>query len=245
MFSPYVVGGHTVRKSKELVGGFEKFAFESGLSILMYVSKASIYNGKFLDDLMWFIDGLDEVEDQHALDIIDEVEHLVGADEEGHNSLMVGLLRKGVVIHHGSVPLEVRFLVEDFIRGGFARICFATSTLAQGVNMPFDIVWLENMRFQGEGDGERSLSFKNLIGRAGRLSSEEKFDYGFVYTKNPKLFSRRINDVYFLKEMSLVDSPEDCPPDSRELVDSIRDGTFNDELHIPQSKADRLRDNSS
>src|SRR5690606_22256852 len=119
-------------------------------------------------------------------EIITSVESLLGANKVDHQSRMVNLLHKGVVIHHGSVPLEVRFLVEDFIRAGFAKICFATSTLAQGVNMPFDIVWLDNMRFQGESDEERSLSFKNLIGRAGRLSKQPKFDYGYVFTRSPE-----------------------------------------------------------
>ncbi|WVV48411.1 hypothetical protein THH46_04250 [Pseudomonas sp. NA13] len=131
-------------------------------------------------------------------------------------------------------------MVEEFIRAGFAKICFATSTLAQGVNMPFDIVWLDNMRFQGESDEEKSLSFKNLIGRAGRLSKQAIFDYGYVFTRSTDLFIARINDKFVLNERSVIDQPYDEDSDNAELLDSMKNGTFDDELHLPSTKIDRL-----
>jgi hypothetical protein len=65
--------------------------------------------------------------------------------------------------------------------------------------MPFDIVWLHSMKVMGDQDAERSLSFKNLTGRAGRLSSDKKFDYGYVFTSNPTLYAKRLNDSYRLE----------------------------------------------
>lgn len=56
-------------------------------------------------------------------------------------SLFIDLLSYGIVVHHGSMPLEARLVVENFTKSGFCRICFATSTLEQGINMPFDIVF--------------------------------------------------------------------------------------------------------
>ncbi|CAI8854272.1 DEAD/DEAH box helicase [Pseudomonas chlororaphis] len=240
VFSPFDENGHRIRGCVEFNGGFNNFAFNGDHSILIYVSKASIYNGTFLGGYEEYIANFPMITHPKAKEIIGAVEDLLGANQEDHRSRMVELLRKGVVIHHGSVPLEVRFMVEDFIRAGFAKICFATSTLAQGVNMPFDIVWLDNMRFQGEGDEEKSLSFKNLIGRAGRLSSKAKFDYGYVFTRNPELFIERINHGFKLNEKSVVDLPYDEDDDAAELLSSIKDGTFDDELHLPRSKIDRL-----
>jgi len=165
----------------------------------------------------------------------------LGANEKGHHSGLVSLLKKGVVIHHGSVPLEVRFLVEDFIRDGYAKICFATSTLAQGVNMPFDIVWLESNRIQGENEKDRSLAFKNLIGRAGRSSDENKFDFGYVFTTNPKLLIERINDDFILDEKSIIEKPiDDSNEDSRELIESIISETFDEDKHVPMTTVERL-----
>lgn len=240
IFSPFEDKGSNIRNCVRFAGGFEGFAFNGEHSILIYVSKASIYNGSFLESYEKYIERFPRVTHHKAREIINAVEDLLGANKVDHRSKMVELLNLGVVIHHGSVPLEVRFLVEDFIRGGFARICFATSTLAQGVNMPFDIVWLDNMRFQGEANEDKSLAFKNLIGRAGRLSSQAKFDYGYVFTKSPDLFISRINDGYRLDEKSVVDQPYDDDDDNAELLDSIKGGTFDDELHLPKSKVARL-----
>lgn len=240
-FSPFMSKGHHLSNCAEFEGGFEDFAFNANHSILIFVSKASIYNGKFLIPFQTYIDRLPEVKSKAAVELIGAVEHMLGADEGDHRSKLVSLLRRGVVIHHGSVPLEVRFLVEEFIRGKHARICFATNTLAQGVNMPFDVVWLHSMRMNGEGVSDRALSFKNLVGRAGRLSPEKRFDYGYVFTENPTLYAERINESYVLSEKSIIDTDfEDETPDTRELIDSIRNDSFDDDYNLPQAKVDRL-----
>ncbi|CRL50733.1 DEAD/DEAH box helicase [Pseudomonas sp. URMO17WK12:I11] len=240
-FSPFQENGALIKNCIEFEGGFERFAFNGEHSLLVFVSKTSIYSDEFAKNFVEHIEKFETIEDEGALKIIETVEHMLGADESEHRSKLVSLLRKGVVIHHGSVPLEVRFLVEDFIRGGYAKICFATSTLAQGINMPFDIVWLQNMRIAGERDKEKSLSFKNLIGRAGRLSDIKKFDYGYVYTESPRLYIKRINDTYSLSDTSVIDSDfEGASTDTQEIMTAIKGGTFDDEYNMPESKVERL-----
>ena len=240
-FSPFIDKGHHLSKCTEFDGGFTRFAFNGKHSILIFVSKASIYNGKFLLPFKDYIDAFPDVTDKGALDIIRAVEHALGADHSDRRSKLVALLKKGVVIHHGSVPLDVRFLVEDFIRKKYARVCFATNTLAQGVNMPFDIVWLHSMRINGDESADKSLSFKNLTGRAGRLSSEQKFDFGYVFTSNPVLYADRINDTYHLSEVSIIDEDFSAASyDSQELIESIRTDSFDDEHNLPKTKVDRL-----
>jgi len=240
-FSPFIDRGHQIRKCVEHEQRFSDFAFDGTHSVLVYVSKASIYNGKYIEPFKKYIDNYEVIDSVETEEIINTIEHLLGADNDEHNSELVTLLRKGIVIHHGSVPLEVRFLVEDLIRKGHAKICFATSTLAQGVNMPFDIVWLDNMRIFGDTDQSRSLSFKNLIGRAGRLSSQPSFDFGYVFTKNPQLLSQRVNEKFLLDEKSVIDNPEAIDnPDVSELINSIKDDSFDDDKQAPLSKIDRL-----
>ena len=240
-FSPFIERGHQIKKCVEHEQKFSDFAFDGTHSVLVYVSKASIYNGKFIEPFRKYIDNYEDIDSVEAEEIINTIEHLLGADNDEHNSELVALLRKGIVIHHGSVPLEVRFLVEDLIRKGYAKICFATSTLAQGVNMPFDIVWLDNMRILGDSDQSRSLSFKNLIGRAGRLSNKPKFDFGYVFTKSPQLLSQRVNEKFLLNEQSIIDNPETIDdPDTSELLNSIKEGSFDDDKQAPLSKIERL-----
>lgn len=238
-FSPNIKDGHQSKNCIEFNGSFRDFAFDGNKTILIFVSKKSLYNGKFLDNYSDYIKKLTEVTEQKALDIIARVENLIGANPS-HQSTLVYLLKKGVVIHHGSVPLEVRFLVEKFIRLGFAKICFATSTLAQGINMPFDIVWLDNLRMSDETEKHRALAFKNLIGRSGRLTDSPKFDYGYVYTENAKLVATRLNTDYKLSEESILETEINVNVDNKELIESILNESFNDELNLPQSKIERL-----
>jgi len=106
------------------------------------------------------------VDDPEAGMIIEEIKQLIGSSVD-KPSEMIELMRKGVVIHHGSIPLSVRFLIEKFTNKGYAKICFATSTLVQGVNMPFDLVWVDNLTFTGS-DEDKTIGLKNLVGRAGR-----------------------------------------------------------------------------
>lgn len=240
-FSPYVDRGHQIKKCIEHEKKFSDFAFDGTHSVLVYVSKSSIYNGKYIKPFRKYVDKYDDIDSVEAEEIINTVEHLLGADNDEHNSELVKLLRKGIVIHHGSVPLEVRFLVEDLIRKGHSKICFATSTLAQGINMPFDIVWLDNMRILGDSDQNRALSFKNLIGRAGRLSKQPKFDFGYVFTKSPQLLSQRVNEKILLDEQSVIENPEIIDdPDTSELINSMKDGSFDDDKQAPLSKIERL-----
>ncbi|MEQ5400443.1 DEAD/DEAH box helicase [Providencia rettgeri] len=243
-FSPYLAKGYQLSKSLKYNGNFEGFAFSGDMSVLVYVSKKSVYNGRFIKKFEKYTNNFREIEDKDALGIINSVENILGADNKEHRSNLVELLKIGVVIHHGSVPLEVRYLIEKFIKGGYARICFATSTLAQGINMPFDIVWLANMRMNGDSEQKRCLAFKNLIGRSGRLSKEKKFDYGYVYTHNAKLLSSRIRTPFKLEEESILESPISFDNDNQELINSIIDGNFNEDLNLPASKIDRLKQNN-
>ncbi len=240
-FSPYIDKGYTISNCIPYEGNFCDFAFNGNHSVLIFVSKSSIYNKSFIKDFEVYIKDFIEIDNPSALKIIASIEHLLGADEDEHDSYLVNLLKKGVVLHHGSVPLEVRFLIENFIREGHAKICFSTSTLAQGVNMPFDIVWLISNRHIGESEQEKSLAFKNLIGRAGRLSEDSKFDFGYVFTNNPKLFTRRINELFELKEESIIDLPiDDIDKDSKELIESIKNNTFDEDKNLPTSAVERL-----
>lgn len=240
-FSPYTNKGHLLNKSFEFNGSFEDYAFSGRHTVLVFVSKKSLYNGGFLKKFKKYIEKFPEVTDSKAKESIESIKALLGADQKSHKSNLVELLQVGVVIHHGSVPLEVRFLVERFIKAGHARICFATSTLAQGINMPFDIVWLANMRMSGDNEQKKCLEFKNLIGRSGRLTQDKKFDYGYVYTSSVELLIKRVKSSYVLDENSLLDSPIDVDNDNYELVTSIVDGTYVEGINLPLSKLERLQ----
>ncbi|MBL7880352.1 MAG: helicase, partial [Chryseobacterium gambrini] len=145
--------------------------------------------------------------------------------------------KKGIVIHHGSLPLKIRSILEKYTNEGLCRICFATSTLEQGVNMPFDIVYLNRL------DGSKPLSVKNLIGRAGRSTLDYKFDYGFVIVQANNLSSFRnimLHDE-ILEEVSLLDIVEEGKDlEYIEFKDAILNDTFSDEYNLTENQINKL-----
>ncbi len=238
-FSPFVENGHLLKNKAHFDIDILKNKLLDGGSALIYISKSSIYDKSFEKDFERYIALCEPITNPAAIEIIDEIEELIGAKEK--ESELVHLMKKGVVIHHGSVPLVVRFLIEKFTNSGFAKICFATSTLAQGVNMPFDIVWVENIRFIGTKE-DQTLGLKNLIGRAGRSTSViNNFDYGYIIVKNIKGFIDKFNGESKLSGKSQLDEDnKGTPEDLIEFIDAVKNENVNDEYNLPNSKTERL-----
>ncbi|EOB4970404.1 DEAD/DEAH box helicase [Vibrio fluvialis] len=209
-------------------------------TVLIYTSKSKIFNGGHIEGFGAYIDLCPEIKDEEALKIIDTLKHYIGSSDTvpAKQSSFIQLMQQGVVVHHGSMPLKARLLIEHFVRSGYARLCFATSTLNQGINMPFDCVLIDNFNHMEE------LTLKNLIGRSGRSSTKHVFDYGYtiVNRSNVATFSSRLNREIVLKESSqLDDDPKNIPEDYSDLVDAIKTDTFNDDLNMTQSQVDRIR----
>lgn len=214
-------------------------------TVLIYTSKKKIYDGTFLLDFAKYIELCPKLTDPDALDYVNELREYIGASQSGseRHSIMIDMMEKGIVIHHGSIPLKARLMIESFVNANHARICFSTSTLIQGINMPFDIVWINNFSFTGS-EAQKRLDLKNLIGRAGRSTSDSgKFDYGYVIVEpsNVRTFRARLQEVATLSPISLLDEPtQSIDEDQRDIVTAMKDNTFNDELQLTQTQVDRL-----
>ncbi|WP_240420452.1 DEAD/DEAH box helicase [Paenibacillus periandrae] len=98
-----------------------------------------------------------------------EVENLITYIEKrlGSDHLLTIGLNKGLVYHHGSLPVDIREALEDYFLKGLIKIMVCTTTLVEGVNFP-----IQNFIHSGRTyAGQRTLSpgdFKNIAGRAGR-----------------------------------------------------------------------------
>lgn len=210
---------------------------------LIYISKQKIYSGEFLDFYAKYLELCLPVTDPKAISYIEELAEYVGADRE-KKSMMVFLMRRGIVIHHGSMPLKARLIVERFVNEGFAKLCFSTSTLIQGINMPFDLVWINNFMFNGNSEDQKRLNLKNLIGRAGRSSTTiNQFDYGYVVieAKNKATFINRLVTESRISEVSLLDQPsERVEEDYVDIVNAIREDTFNNDLNLTNTQVERI-----
>lgn len=168
---------------------------KKGGNALIYCTKSNIYDRsifKIFEKYFNYFPNLEndnrltELQKKEAMEIVDRLSSFIGAtdsDNSDHWSLLIYYLKRRVVVHHGSIPLIARTLIEEFTQKGYCKICFATSTLEQGINMPFDLVWIH--RF----NKTDTLGIKNLIGRAGRSTLEAKFDFGQIIIKKIQLMN--------------------------------------------------------
>ena len=202
-------------------------------SVLVYCTKSSIYNKSIFKEYEKYLKKCKEINQPEAIDIIKQIKTYIGAEDKSENerySLMLSLMKHGVVIHHGSLPLHARKLIEDFTQKGFCRICFATSTLEQGVNMPFDVVVLDTF------SASKPLALKNLIGRAGRSTNGAHFDYGSVVMKTRCMskFRKLMNEDEILKDTSMLEL--DVDDDLKDFKDAVKNGTLSDEYNISEKQ---------
>ena len=87
---------------------------------------------------------------------------------------LIGMLEKGVGVHHAGLSDDVRALMEWLAESGSLRILCATSTIAQGINFPVSSVFLSS-RYVPQGTRSVEISprdFWNLAGRAGRIGHD-------------------------------------------------------------------------
>ncbi|MEH2248199.1 DEAD/DEAH box helicase [Nostoc sp.] len=87
-------------------------------------------------------------------------------DYFGIKSREYKLLEKGIIVHHGKMPGLMARLLIDVIDEKIVHLVLATSTLSEGVNLPFETVLIPTLR---RGKGELNIrEFGNLVGRSGR-----------------------------------------------------------------------------
>jgi DEAD/DEAH box helicase len=87
-------------------------------------------------------------------------------DYFGSRSAEYRLLRHGILLHYGRMPgLMARMLVE-VIDQKIVSFAIATSTLSEGVNLPFETILIPSLQ-RWDGD-VNDREFGNLVGRAGR-----------------------------------------------------------------------------
>lgn len=217
---------------------------DKGGSVLIYVSKNRIYNKQVYTRFQKYINMCQPINDSNAIKMIDELKEYIGASQTSkwfYNSDMLEMLSYGIVVHHGSMPLSARLILERFTQKGYCKICFATSTLEQGINMPFDVVYLD--RFEAS----KSLSVKNLIGRAGRSTNEPVFDYGSVIIRGNQMskFRKVLLRNNILSKKSRLDTvDEKIDVKYEEYKSAINNNEFSDEYNLTNKDLQSLKSHS-
>jgi ATP-dependent RNA helicase HelY len=105
-------------------------------------------------------------------------------------------LERGVAAHHAGMVPAFKEAVEDLFVRGLVKVCFATETLALGINMPARTVVIERLE-KWSGQRHELLTpgqFTQLTGRAGRRGLDTSGHAVVVYQR----------DIDFLTVASLV-----------------------------------------
>lgn len=108
------------------------------------------------------------------------------------------ILRKtvsfGVAFHHAGLTMDERDIIESAFRSGALRILVATSTLSSGVNLPARRVIIRTPVFHGKPID--ILSYRQMIGRAGRMGKDTMGESFLICQKN---------DINIAKELMIAD----------------------------------------
>lgn len=102
----------------------------------------------------------------------------------GEQSFEVRLLDHGIATSHGQMPQRLRRLMTDLIDRRICPVTLATATLTEGVNLPFDIIFLTSLeRRSFDAQAQQPIvvpmstaEFRNLAGRAGRPGAAESME---------------------------------------------------------------------
>ncbi len=97
-------------------------------------------------------------------------------DEMGKNFPLATLLDYGIGVHHAGLSEDARVLIEWLTEKGMLKVLVATTTIAQGVNLPIAGVVFASHQYP-YGQDMPHEDFWNIAGRAGRV---DQGDLGII-----------------------------------------------------------------
>lgn len=124
-------------------------------------------------------------------------------------------LHRGVAYHNSSLPHDVREGIEEAVADRALRVVTATTTLAEGVDLPFRVTILADwITFDGAKNRPmESLLFKNIAGRCGRAGQFTEGDtiifdnpVGSPQLTSPARRPRLQDEVFFADSQPAVRS---------------------------------------
>lgn len=119
---------------------------------------------------------------------------LTCADYFGKDSHEYKLLERGIVVHHGRMPGRLARLLTDAVQDHIVYLVIATSTLSEGVNLPFQTILIPSLLRGNDPVSERE--FVNLAGRAGRPGYGTEGRTLVLYDGSRSYGTKRYRDAY-------------------------------------------------
>lgn len=160
-------------------------------------------------------------------------EEMGGADYCYMKLAADGTLRAGTASHHALLLREERELHESlFRRPDGIRVLFATSTLAQGMNLPSEIVIISgDSRFNPQADKMQKLEAHELLNAAGRAGRAGEGAQGVVLLVPSKVidFDKLNNQIsgHWLDLQAIFEQADQClviDDPLKVVLDRIHDG---------------------
>lgn len=160
--------------------------------------------------------------------LVDALRKLYGTDHE-----MVANAKRGVGAHWGALPLRARRVIEHAVLERGLAVLVATSTLAEGVNLPFRRLIVPKCTFRTNEPFDVGF-FLNLKGRAGRPFMTEEGEVVLLESsRSPAELVRRLASATF-RDVEALRSPVTTGPTSTESV------TTPGGLELPMDLCDSL-----
>ena len=148
----------------------------------------------------------------------------------GADSFELFLLDRGIATSHGQMPQRLRRLMTEMIDRRICPITVATATLTEGVNLPFDLIFITSLKRRSWDPVAEapivapftSAEFRNLAGRAGRPGASRGIE-GMTLVALPRQVSTTADTTRAIQRRQLRDLEQDYDALRDTLVTEERD----------------------
>lgn len=163
---------------------------------------------------------------------------------------LMQVLAHGVAFHNADLSIRQRRIVERAFREQQITILCSTTTLAMGVNLPADTVFLETVKYTTAAHGGKPVmvpisrtEFDNMAGRAGRLGLQSANRFGRAIILADSEFEQDILWQKYIADSTDFDTLPAAEPIQLEdeLLDTIVSGLVHDHHGFNQIRNWTLR----
>jgi replicative superfamily II helicase len=152
-------------------------------------------------------------------------------------------LASGVAFHHADLSHRQRQILEQAFRTGDIRVLVSTTTLALGVNLPAQTVFVDCCKYELGQHSGRALAvplswseYEAMSGRAGRLCGEKSYGRSIVIAAG-ELEAQAIWENYIIGSPGALESSFDIEQLTDGILDLVASGAVKYSGSLPASLA--------